>query len=147
VSRAPRKPRATAASSRPPSAAKPPEKANPERGEHEVRLGGVTYVLRPSYAAIRAIENKTGSSICQLAAYAQTGALHLDDCAISVAELIRAGAKPDDVITANVSDERIGELIYEAALPGVAAVLTICLIDAASGGRTSAGERKAVATA
>lgn len=121
-----------------------PEKANPERGEHEVSLGGVTYVLRPSYAAIRAIEDKSGKSIVDIAKEGHAGAMLLYDAQIVAGEMIRAGAG-DDPFLANLSNEKIGELIFEAGLPHVAARLVVALVDAATGGRTASGEAKAVA--
>ena len=119
------------------------EDANEDRGEHEITLAGTSYKLRPSFHAMRAIEKKTGKSLVMLARAGNLGDLSLDDTGIVAAELIRAGA--DDELTRKVSAERIGELCYEEGLPNVVAKLTLCLVDAATGGRTAAGEAKAVA--
>jgi hypothetical protein len=117
--------------------------ANPDRGEHELELAGVPYRLRPSHAAMRAIERKTERSTLDLFRAGNTGSLSLEQLGIIGAELIRAGAGPKDTATQNVDAERIGELIYEEGLHRAMARLTLCLIDAASGGRTASGEAKA----
>ncbi|MCP3729252.1 gene transfer agent family protein [Sphingomonas sp. MG17] len=113
------------------------------RGEHRLPLGRKTYVLRPSFAAIEAAEEKTGQSLIRLMQLAHSGAMTLRQIGIVAGELIRAGA--GDELTANVADERIGELAFEAGLPSVMGRLAVALTDAASGGRTVAGEPKAVA--
>ncbi len=118
--------------------------ANPDRGEHELVLAGVTYLLRPAHAALRAIERKTERSTLELIQRGNAGALSLDELGTIAAELIRAGAAPDDIATQHVDAERIGELVYEEGLHKALGRLTLCLLDAASGGRTASGEAKAV---
>lgn len=118
-------------------------KANPARGEHELELGGTAYRLRPSHTALETIEEETDLSTLQLIQLAGSGGLKRRDAGVVAAELIRAGAAADDHLTRNVSAERIAELIHEEGLAKVYAILVICLIDAAKGGRTSAGEAKA----
>jgi hypothetical protein len=115
--------------------------ATPERGEHELTLAGVTYRLRPTHVAVKAIERKTDRSIIDLFRAGNTGSLSQHQLGIIAGELIRAGAADD--LTRRVDDERIGELIYEAGTHKAMARLTLCLIDAASGGRTASGEAKA----
>lgn len=122
----------------------PRSAANAERGEHEITLARVTYRLCPSHGAIAAIERRTERSLLELYSLGNRGALTLDQLGAIVGELIRAGAAPADEFTANVDDARIGELIYEEGLHRVMARVTLCLIDAASGGRTASGEAKAV---
>jgi hypothetical protein len=118
--------------------------ANPDRGEHELLLAGVPYRLRPSHTAMRAIERKTERSTLTLIQRGNAGALSLEELGTIAAELIRAGAAPDDFQTQNVDAERIGELIYEEGLHKALGRLTLVLLDAASGGRTASGEAKAV---
>lgn len=120
--------------------------ANPDRGEHELTLAGVTYRLRPSHAAMKAIEQKTDRSLLALLRMASVGDLTLDQTGEIAAELIRAGAGEGDIMTRNVGAKRIGELVYEQGLPGVMARLTLCLADAASGGRDAEGNAKAAPT-
>lgn len=117
--------------------------ANAERGEHLLTLGGVEYLLRPTYGAQIKIETATGKSYGELVNAASTGALHIGHARVIAAELIRAGATDD--LTRRVSVERIGELIYEEGMPFVAPRLTLVLLDALRGGRTASGEAKAVA--
>lgn len=118
--------------------------ANPDRGEHEIKLGGVAYRLRPSHEAIRAIERKTERSTLELYSMGNRGALSLDQLGTIFGTLIRAGATTD--LDRNVDDERIGELVYEDGQFKAMAKATLVLIEAASGGRTASGEAKAAAT-
>jgi hypothetical protein len=117
--------------------------ANAQRGEHELTLDGVTYRLRPSHDAIVGIEEVTGRSIMDLYRAGNVGGLTLTQLGQIAGELIRAGAAENDTLTAQVDDERIGELIYEEGVFRAMARLTLCLVDAASGGRTASGEAKA----
>lgn len=112
-----------------------------ERGEHELTLAGVTYRLRPSHAATRAIEGKTGLAILPLARLGARAELSSVQLGIIAAELIRAGA--EDEMTKRVHAERIEELIFEEAIYVAQGTLSTCLIDAATGGRTASGEAKA----
>jgi hypothetical protein len=116
-----------------------------ERGEHELVLAGVTYRLRPSHGAIRAIERATERSALELVRAGNVGALLLDQLGTIAAELIRAGADEGDELTRGVSAERISELIYEQGLAGANFRLTAVLADAVSGGRKASGEAKAPA--
>jgi hypothetical protein len=119
--------------------------ANPERGEHELTLGKKTFLLRPSFTAITAIERKTERSTIELVRLGNAGALPIAVAGVVAAELIRAGADEKDSFTRNVSAEKIAELIFEQGVGGAIARLTLCLIDAATGGRDAQGEAKAVA--
>lgn len=111
-----------------------------ERGEHQIVLGGITYLLRPSYAAQVAIESKTRPYM-SLAAAAQFGQLRIEEAQVAVAEFINAGAGDDPM--KRVDAGRIGEMVYEQGLPHVAAILANVFTDALSGGRTALGEAKA----
>lgn len=117
------------------------ELANPTRGEHELLLAGVRYRLRPSHQALVAIEQKTQHSLIELVRLGNGHALPIQHVGIVAAELIRAGA--EDQATRAVHEDRIGELVFEEGILGVVAKITLCLIDAASGGRTASGEAKA----
>lgn len=117
---------------------------NDERGEDEITLGRKTYVLRPSYEAIKALEKETGKTVLELVALGNAGRISIEDLGVIVAELIRAGAKPGDV-AARVSGEGIGIKILEKGLISTIPLITLLLIDVASGGRTASGERKAAA--
>ncbi|RSV15196.1 hypothetical protein CA235_09680 [Sphingomonas sp. ABOLF] len=115
-----------------------------DRGEHELTLAGVTYRLRPSHPALVAIEKKTGRSNLALVRLGNTQDLSNEQLGIIAAELVRAGAT--DAMTRAVSAERFGELIYEEGAVRACARLTLCLLDAATGGRTASGEAKAAVT-
>jgi hypothetical protein len=112
-----------------------------ERGEHEITLAGVKYLLRPSHAALRTIEKKLNCSQLKLIQRGNSHELLVDELGVIAAELIKAGAT--DELTQRVSAERIGELIQEEGLLPIVARLTLCLLDAATGGRTASGEAKA----
>jgi hypothetical protein len=116
-------------------------KANPERGEDELVLAGKAYKLRPSHDALKAIELATGRSIIELMRSGNAGAIKLGELGVVGGELIRAGA--DDDMVRSVSDDRISELILEEGLAGPISTLTLCLLSAATGGRTASGEAKA----
>lgn len=117
--------------------------ANETRGEHELVLGGTAYRLRPSFHALRAIEQKTGSTSLALVRKGNTLEIPMEDLGVIAAELIRAGAADDDRMTRSVNAERMQELIFEEGLSTVTPRLTLCLLDAATGGRTASGEAKA----
>lgn len=132
---------------RKPRATRPARKgraANPARGEHEITLAGVTYLLRPSYAALVEIEDTLGKSMVELARLTNDCILPLPDLGELVAILIRAGAAEGDALTANVSGERIAELAFEDGVRPVYARATLALLDAITGGRRASGEAKAV---
>ena len=119
--------------------------ANPHRGEHELVLGERTYLLRPSWAAIDAIERKTERSLTELVRMGNGGALPMRTAGVVAAERIRAGAGENDELTRKVSGDKIAELIFEQGIGSATARLTLCLLDAATGGRDAQGEAKAVA--
>lgn len=122
-----------------PPAVQPP--ANPDRGEHELTLADVTYRLRPSHTALKAIEKKTEKSILALTRLGNVGEVSLVHLGIIAAELIRAGA--EDEMTRRVDADRISELIMEEGILSANTRLTLCLLDAATGGRDAEGNVKA----
>jgi hypothetical protein len=120
-------------------------------GEISITLDA-EYVLRPSYAAINEIEERTGRSIIELANAAATGTLKLKESATICAAFMRAWGKEatgigDEVqaACANANDAKVGELVYDAGLPKINTRIAIVLIGAATGGYTSAGKAKAAA--
>lgn len=117
--------------------------ANPTRGEHQLTLAGTTYVLRPSRAAIRAIEEKLGNSALDLARIGNAGGLRLAQLGVIAAQLVHAGTEDD--LTRMISPDRFEDLIYEEGLSGPMARFTLCLIDAATGGCTASGNARAAA--
>jgi hypothetical protein len=144
MARKPSTPRKSRARSGPAPKAETPEApavANAYRGEHTLDLGGKTYKLRPTYDAIVEMEDGTGLSLVDLTRRADRHGLKLGEAAKVATALIKAGAS--DPLTAAVSAERIGELIYEQGLISVVIRLTLCLGEAVGGGRTATGEAKA----
>jgi hypothetical protein len=119
-------------------------RANPARGEHAIKLGGVTYLLRPTFAACSAIETSLDQSLLEIWQAANTQKLSYQEIGICLAELIRAGA--EDVLTKQVSADRLAELVFEAGMGSSTVILFLCLSDAISGGRTTSGEPKAQTT-
>ena len=138
MGRAPTRRRKLASQAEAPAASVP---ANKYRGEHTLELAGKTYKLRPSYDAIVEMEDATGHSLMELTLKADGQRLRLPQAAAVSVALIKAGAT--DPLTAAVSAERIGQLIYEEGLVKVVIRLTLCLNDAVTGGRSALGEVKA----
>lgn len=116
--------------------------ANEVMGEDELRLGKRTYVLRPSYDAVKAIETRTGATLLQLYNDGNRGAIPLERLGVIAAELINA--HPEQLKGGRVDADRIAQLIYRQGLPGVTARLTLLMLDAATGGRDLSGERVTV---
>jgi hypothetical protein len=88
---------------------------NEERGEVLILLDGKPYPMRPSYAAMKAIERVTGSTLTSLVfrlALPKVG-LSLEEMSVIVTEGIRAaGADRGDKMLQAFAYDRVGELIY-----------------------------------
>lgn len=120
--------------------------ANETRGEVSLELGGVEYVLRPSYEAISAFEAQTNRSLIDLVRAAGDGQLKLGEASVIVTECIKAhGRSIDDKAMAVFNAKRIGELIQEAEGGFLIVIkrLELLLFMAATGGYTASGEVKA----
>ncbi|MCH4894008.1 hypothetical protein GO308_12870 [Sphingomonas sp. SFZ2018-12] len=123
------------------------EQANEIRGEVEVTLDGQSFVLRPSWEAILAIEKQTGRSVAQLAFAAEAHELTIETLAIIVTECIRAWGKSIERISVQgVQPDRIGELIFSEGLLKVIPRVAIVLLRAVTGGVLPSGEPKATGT-
>ena len=135
------------------------EEADDLRGEVDIVLDGQRFVLRPSYAAIVAMEKKTGKSLLELAAMAEQGLLTQDAQAIVTTELVRAWgrslvldeyASAADKATATAAKganaDSMGELLYGVGVMSVQPRLTIVLGMALSGGCLPSGEAKPTVT-
>jgi hypothetical protein len=135
MARTPRKPRAESA------------QANAARGELELELGGTKYRLRPTMEAVQAIEQALDLSAEQILARANTSALLLDDLAVIIAELARAGAPdgPRGDLVRMASAQGMAPLIYRKGKAGVQTVITLLFIEIVSGGRDPEGNAVAVA--
>ena len=121
--------------------------ANPERGEVDLTLGGVTYLLRPSYEAMRAIERQTGKTLLQLSvsvAGGRYGGLTLDEMGIILLEGIKAGVNPAndaDKIKLSYSAAKLAEIAYSDYMATNMA-LERFLVNAISGGKEPKKEKK-----
>lgn len=123
------------------------------RGEVTVMLDGAEHVMRPSYEAIEAIEEKTNTGITALLHSLADGTMKKRTLAIIVTELVRAwgraaGKNPDPIQrdAAGANPSRVGELIYEAGQTAIMNRCAIVLLGALNGGVTASGEWKPVAT-
>lgn len=123
-------------------------RANATRGEVTLKLEGVDYVLRPTYAAISAFEAETGKGLLRLTREAVNGDLTTEEAAVIATECIKAhGIAIGDDGMARFNARRVRELIAEAEGGFAAALGTIAgvLSGAVTGAYTSTGEVKAPA--
>ncbi|TCP33275.1 GTA-gp10 family protein [Sphingomonas sp. BK235] len=133
--------------------------ANELRGEVDLVLDGQSFVLRPSFTAIVAMEKKTGLALLQLAQLAEQGALTLEAQAIVVTELVRAwgreqaldeyasAAERAHVTAAKAAgQDAIAELLFPVGVMAVQPRIALVLGLAATGGCLPSGEAKATGT-
>lgn len=118
------------------------------QGEITVPLEGIEYVLRPSYAAIMAIERQTGRSLFDLAGEATSGRMTIADMGVICAEMMHAYGREDPECEMastykGAKPERIASLIYETGGPRVSARIAVLLMGALTGGYTASGKIKA----
>ncbi|HWU03172.1 MAG TPA: GTA-gp10 family protein [Novosphingobium sp.] len=118
--------------------------ANAVRGEVTLTLGGTAYRLRPTVAAALAIEDALGGSMLALCQRAGAVAIGYRDLGIIAGAFIRAGAAPDDKLTAHISDEVLADLIYAEGQVKVLAILSAVMANVVNGGYTPQGEPRAV---
>ncbi len=119
------------------------------RGELAIELGGVKYNLRPSFAAIEAIEEKV-APLDALVTELHNGRVSVAHMAVMTAELMKAHgtANPDDPLIHDykgANPRKLAELIYEAGAMRARLVLGIIAVGALSGGYTAQGEAKPAA--
>ncbi|KQO51409.1 hypothetical protein [Sphingomonas sp. Leaf257] len=130
--------------------------ANAVRGEVDLVLDGQSFVLRPSYTAIVAMEKKTGLALLQLTQLAEQGVLTQEAQAIVVTELVRgwgreqvldeySSASERSRVTAHkgVNVDTIAELLFPVGVMAVQPRIAIVLGLAATGGCLPSGEAKA----
>lgn len=130
--------------------------ANAVRGEVDLVLDGRSFVLRPSYTAVVAMEKKTGCALLQLTQLAEQGVLNQETQAIVVTELVRAWGReqnPDEYASAaertrvnvakSVNVDTMGELLFSVGVMAVQPRIAIVLGLAATGGCLPSGEVKA----
>jgi hypothetical protein len=130
--------------------------ANAVRGEVDLVLDGRSFVLRPSYTAVIAMEKKTGMALLQLTQLAEQGALTQEAQAIVVTELVRAWGREQDLdeyasatdrsrvtVAKSANVDTIGELLFPVGVMAVQPRVAIVLGLAATGGCLPSGELKA----
>jgi len=130
--------------------------ANALRGEVDLVLEGQSFVLRPSYTAIIAMEQKTGLPLINLAQLAEQGALTQEAQAIVVTELVRAWGREavlDEYAPASekaalasakhANVDSIGLLLFDVGVLAVQPRIQIVLGLALTGGCLPSGEPKA----
>ncbi|HTI30991.1 MAG TPA: gene transfer agent family protein [Sphingomonas sp.] len=92
---------------------------NPHRGEASVRVGGELLTLRPSFAALVAVEEELGS-LFALVERAATGGVRL-------AEIVALFWHCLAERPVELTRERLGEAVAAAGLKGVIPVVTVLL--------------------
>ena len=117
------------------------------QGEIVLRLKGVAYVLRPSFAAIGAIETETGRTLFDLAAAAERCQLPLVQAGVVAAHCIRAHAAGEggNPLHRDVKPETLAGMIYAedgGVLLATKVALHPLLFGALTGGFTALGEPK-----
>ncbi|WCT78878.1 GTA-gp10 family protein [Novosphingobium humi] len=118
--------------------------ANAVRGEVSLTLGGVKYRLRPTSAAALAIEDELGGSMLALCQRAGAVALGYRELGVIAGAFIRAGAAPDDKLTANINNDVLADLIYAEGQVKVLGILSAVMANVVNGGYTPQGEPRAV---
>ena len=117
---------------------------NPERGEVPILLDGKVYPMRPSYAAIQAIERAHGpilSLVTRLSHPLQR--LTIDELATIITETVRAAGKDrDDAMLKGVQKDRIAELVFEEGVIRVVESLEVLLVNMITGGSKGGGKSK-----
>ena len=123
------------------------------RGEVTITLDGAEYVMRPTYEAIQAIEEKTGMGLLGLLNLIGNGEMSQKKLAVIVTELIKAwgkaGGESADPIrrgAAGSNADKIAHLIYEAGVSTAMGRVSVVLVGALSGGVTASGEWKPALT-
>ena len=113
--------------------------ANDERGELPILLGEKVYPMRPSYAAVKAIESKLGSILALGTKLAHpVHRLTVDELAIIVTESVRAaGEQSGDAMLKAFSVDKVAELIYEQGIMNVVAQVEPLVLNMMRGGTTA----------
>ncbi len=109
--------------------------ANRHRGEVEITLAGKSYVMRPTFGALAAIEAKTGEGIAELLERMRTGRVRITDVTAVIWAGLGATGEP-------VTYEKVGELVAEIGLDSLAVPVSMFLLNACKGGQAS-GEARA----
>ncbi len=112
---------------------------NEDRGEVPILLDGKLYPMRPSYAAVKAIESSLGPVMAIAPKLAHPmHRLTVNELAVIVTEAVRAAGKErDDKILQSFSTERVAELIYDGGVMNVIDQIELLVINMITGGTKS----------
>lgn len=102
--------------------------ANKQRGEVEIRLGGETLVLRPTFHALCEIESKAGAGLITIAKKLRNSEAGLKE----ITAIIWAGMKGADIN--KYSFEQAGEEVVREGLTVLMPIAAEFLAAALSGG-------------
>jgi len=102
--------------------------ANEQRGEVDIEIGGRSWVMRPGFSAVSAIEKQTGKSLIELLQGLQS--IRVTEIAIIITECIRASK-----VTAPPTLDIVGEWIMENGIDSFLMPAATVLQNAWTGGR------------
>ena len=98
--------------------------ANRHRGDVEIELAGRRFLLRPTFAAIAEIEERSGQGLIALARRLAAGDIRITDVATIVTAGLRAAGEP-------AKRETVGEMVLDSGLgalaPAVGAFLRVAI--------------------
>lgn len=104
---------------------------NSDRGEAIIKLGGEAFTLRPTFAALKELEDRTNAGLVELVMRLSGGRWRITD----LYEIIRAGI----IGNGQKPPPNLGDLIIAENVPEVARAVAIYLTDALTGGQSSGG--------
>lgn len=108
---------------------------NEQRGENSVVLGEVTFVLRPDFEAVQAVDAALGGVTGLVRrAVQQPETLKLRELAVVVTEGIRAHGRKTGSATAHSGVDTVERMIFAAGIPTVIPAVTRFLVAAITGG-------------
>ena len=102
--------------------------ANPHRGEVALTLGGRSFALRPTFAAIAEIETRCGQGLVALARRLTAGDIRVSDFAVIITAGLKAAGEP-------ARYDKVGELVLEEGVGALAPAVGEFLRQAIAGGR------------
>ena len=100
--------------------------ANRHRGDVEIALAGRRFLLRPTFAAIAEIEERSGQGLIALARRLAAGDIRIVDVATIVTAGLRAAGEP-------AKRETVGEMVLETGLGPLAPAIGAFLRAAITG--------------
>lgn len=108
---------------------------NEDRGEVEVVLDGIKFIMTPTPWASRAIEQAVPWSLSRMLTYAAQGDLKLEELAVVVAEGLRATGED------GATHDKVVELVWKTGAREVVAPVAVYLHNCLTGGRPPAKKK------